>query len=321
VVRQTGLSPHVIRVWERRYQAVSPGRTTTNRRRYSASEVERLMLLKAATHAGHSIGTVAGLTNDQLKALGGGVSVAPASASMDGARATAVVMRPPQAEAFLDESLRAGRGLDSPGLDRALDQALVALGHRGLLTLVIAPLIQLIGEQWKAGILTAAHEHFASAVIRVFLSHVSRPFLASENSPVLVVSTPSGQIHELGAVLVGSAASSLGWWVVYLGPSLPASEIAGAALQRGARAVALSVVYPEDDTALPGEVDRLRRLLPASTALLVGGRAAASYAGAFSETGITLIRALEDFGEALDRLRRGPGMAAGTGDVGPANRV
>ncbi|NIS60351.1 MAG: MerR family transcriptional regulator, partial [Proteobacteria bacterium] len=45
VARQTGLTPHVIRAWERRYNAIVPGRSPTNRRLYSEGNIERLGLL------------------------------------------------------------------------------------------------------------------------------------------------------------------------------------------------------------------------------------------------------------------------------------
>ncbi|MFM7099601.1 MAG: MerR family transcriptional regulator, partial [Verrucomicrobiota bacterium] len=67
--RRTGLSPHVIRAWEKRYAAVRPTRTEGNRRLYSSGELERLSLLKKATEAGHSIGDIAGLPTGQLSAL------------------------------------------------------------------------------------------------------------------------------------------------------------------------------------------------------------------------------------------------------------
>src|SRR5262245_25366803 len=69
VARRTGLTSHVIRVWEKRYGAVSPMRTPTNRRLYSDTDVERLRLLHQATLAGHSIGQIAQLPNERLQAL------------------------------------------------------------------------------------------------------------------------------------------------------------------------------------------------------------------------------------------------------------
>jgi methylmalonyl-CoA mutase cobalamin-binding subunit len=121
---------------------------------------------------------------------------------------------------------------------------------------------------------------------------------------VLVVATPSGQLHELGALLVGAAAANLGWHVTYLGASLPAAEIAGAARQNRARAVALSLVYPEDDPRLEGELSRLRELLPPEVALLAGGRAMPAYRAILARLGATLISDLRQLCAELDELSR-----------------
>ena len=67
--RLTGLSTYVIRIWEQRYHAVEPRRTATNHRLYSQNDIERLGLLRDVTHAGHNIGQVARLSNDELRAL------------------------------------------------------------------------------------------------------------------------------------------------------------------------------------------------------------------------------------------------------------
>ncbi len=67
VSRLTGISSHVLRVWERRYQVVEPDRSDSGRRRYSQSDIQRLVLLKTLVDNGHSIGTVAGLPTEQLE--------------------------------------------------------------------------------------------------------------------------------------------------------------------------------------------------------------------------------------------------------------
>jgi methylmalonyl-CoA mutase cobalamin-binding subunit len=194
--------------------------------------------------------------------------------------------------------------LDSVALEDALKRAATALGAQGLLQQVIAPLAQTIGELWRDGAITAAHEHFASALIRVFLGRAGRPFAGLEDAPVLVVATPSGQLHELGALLAGAAAANLGWHVTYLGASLPAAEIAGAARQNRARAVVLSLVYPEDDARLEGELARLRELLPPETVLLAGGRAMPAYREALEKIGALQLRDLVHLGSVLDDLRK-----------------
>ena len=74
VARRTGLSAHVIRIWEKRYGAVEPARSGTNRRLYSESQIERLGLLRDVTRAGHSIGLVANLGTEELRKLAGEAS-------------------------------------------------------------------------------------------------------------------------------------------------------------------------------------------------------------------------------------------------------
>jgi len=297
VARLTGLSAHVIRIWEQRYRAVEPHRTPTNRRLYSQRDIERLNLLRDVTHAGHSIGQIAQLPTDKL----GKLMAASSSLPIPAARALAPA---PPTGSFLDECVAAIKALDARALDDALKRGATALGAFGLLQRVVAPLAQTLGDLWRDGTFTAAHEHFASAALRVFLGNSAKPFGALDQAPVLIVATPAGQVHELGALLVGAAAANLGWQVTYLGASLPAAEIAGAAQQRRARAVALSLVYPEDDPGLAGELTRLRESLPDEVPLLVGGRAQSAYRDALREAGALSIESLAQLGTTLDKLRK-----------------
>ena len=292
VARRTGLSAHVIRIWEKRYGAVAPKRTATNRRLYSEEQIERLNLLRDITQAGHSIGHIARLPVEKLRKLVPGNTVPP------GTDATL------PAPGFLDDSIAAVKRLDFHALEDALTRAESALGAQGLLQRVVGPLAQAIGYLWRDGTITAAHEHFASAVIRTFLSHAARPFAGAADAPVLVVATPSGQLHELGALLAAASAANLGWHIIYLGASLPAAEIAGAAKQNHARAVALSLVYPEDDPRLEPELARLRELLPPAVTLLVGGRATTAYSETLDKIGAVQVKDLPHLCSALDDLRK-----------------
>lgn len=69
VTERTGLNAPGIRMWEKRYGAVVPLRTETNRRLYRSEDVERLILLKSLTDRGHAISRIANLNRKQLQAL------------------------------------------------------------------------------------------------------------------------------------------------------------------------------------------------------------------------------------------------------------
>jgi methanogenic corrinoid protein MtbC1 len=73
--------------------------------------------------------------------------------------------------------------------------------------------------------------HLASAIVRSFVGSLNGAFNTLSLAPAIVVTTPAGQLHEIGALLAAAAAASDGGHVTYLGPSLPASEIAAAAAQ------------------------------------------------------------------------------------------
>jgi len=296
VARRTGLSAYVIRIWEQRYNAVEPERTDNNRRLYSQEQIERLNLLRQLTKAGHSIGHVAKLPTQKLRQLA-------AESYPQGRTARGSSEELPTAS-FLGECIAAIKSLDATALDDTLQRAATALGALGLLKQVVAPLAETIGALWRAGTLTAAHEHFASAELRVFLGNAAKPFGATHNAQVLVVATPAGQVHELGALLVAAAAAHLGWRVTYLGASLPAAEIAGGARQQRARAVGLSLVYPEDDPQLESEMTQLRALLPPEITLLAGGRAMPAYRESLENIGAITIESLEHLGLTLDDLRK-----------------
>lgn len=295
VSRRTGLTPHVIRIWEKRYGAVVPSRTGTNRRLYSDQEVERLLLLREAIQRGHSISSIAQLPEDKLQKL---VAMPPPEAETESA-----AEKRPSANAWLKEATEAVKQLDSLRLEHVLGQAAVGLGAQGMLQRFIAPLAHHLGELWRTGEITAAHEHFATAAIRVFLGKGTRPFSAAQNAPGLIVATPNGQLHELGAVMAAAAATNMGWKVTYLGTSLPPAEIAGAAVQNEAKAVALSLVYPEDDASLPAELESLRKYLPKECKIVVGGRAAKAYAETLNRIGAIQTQDIDDFAEQLDLLR------------------
>ncbi|MEK0450738.1 MAG: hypothetical protein RL088_3006 [Verrucomicrobiota bacterium] len=288
--RRSGLSQHVIRAWEKRYGAIQPGRSGTKRRLYSDDEIERLQLLRRATQSGHSIGNIASLSTDDLRVL---------AVTDTGTRDSAP---PDTADSLREASLEAIERLDGAGLEHILQSGLATLGRGPLMQRVIVPIIAEVGDKWEQGILRVAHEHCATSVIRTLLGNFVHAHSATSNAPVLVVTTPPGQLHELGALIAAATATDRGWKVLYLGPSLPAEEVAGAFAVSKADALALSIIYPADDPALPGHLRSIRKLLPNSP-IIAGGRSAHAYSAALSEIGATVCGSIPEIVRALDAVR------------------
>ena len=324
VAWQTGLSPHVIRAWEKRYQTVQPTRSEGKQRLYSTADIERLTVLRQATEAGFSIGAIASLPTESVQALlTKAVGTQRVVDSAETGQTDLVKIGLPlsfvdpgmeEIGGFLDGAFEAVLRTDAERLEGLLERASVSLGQMRLLSDLVVPLVERIGEGWIKGQVKVAQEHVATAVLRTFLGHIARPIALHPRAPVLVVTTPSGQHHELGAIIVAAAATGIGWRVVYGGACLPAEEIASMAIEQRARAVGLSVVHPTDDPALSLELQLLRRLLPPSTPILVGGRASAAYQAEIDAVGAMRVGSLESLRQLLNQLRgETTGIVAGRG--------
>ncbi|MFC4993439.1 MerR family transcriptional regulator [Rubritalea tangerina] len=291
VSQQTGLSPHVLRVWEKRYEVVTPQRSDSNRRLYTDEDLRRLSLLAKLTQAGHAIGQIASLPCTELSLLHEKYQ-------------TAEGQQHDQTDAALvDKALAAARELDQSALEETFDEAFISFGYSGLLERVMIPFLHKIGEYWQQGIIPSSAEHAASNVVRDYLTLAARPYSSLEGSPRIIVTTPSGQVHELGAVIAASIARKSGWDVTYLGASLPSEEIVGAAIKRKVKAVALSIVYPMDDPALSSDLLRLRKHLPSDIAIMIGGKACANYQSIIEEIGAIQVSSFDQLRNTLDQLR------------------
>lgn len=296
VSKRTGLTPQLIRMWERRYKAVVPDRTSTGRRVYSDEDIRRLVLLKQATQAGESIGQIAGLPDEELLNLAG--PVAPSIRTGEDVQSAESTL------GYLQECLTAVGQFDAVSLESSLLRALNNLGQATFLEEVVAPLLEATGERWANGNFKVAHEHLVSAVVRSLLGGMTLTQPPDKNSPVIVLTTPAGQYHEFGILMASIVAASSGWQPVYLGPNMPAHEIASAVSEKNARAVALSVIYPHDDPRLPMELQKLGKSLTADVKIIVGGRAHEAYDKVLREIGAVRARSLTEWRHQLDLLRR-----------------
>jgi len=290
VVLRTGLTPDLLRVWEKRYGVVSPIRSDGGQRLYSDEDVERLSLLTRAVDGGRAISEMAKLPPRELKRI-----VERDAHAVRLIRAPVHIASSESRESLQAAALAAVERFDAGELESMLRAATLRLGIDEVLDGVLGPLLLTIGARWHAGLLGPAQEHLATAVIRRTLTWMMENTALAADARALVVGTLAGQTHELGAMLVAAAASSHGWRVVYLGTSLPAAEIAAAAAQTHASAVALSFVYPADDPAIAGALRELQAGLPAHVGILAGGSAAANYAPALSAVGATRFGSIGEF--------------------------
>jgi len=253
----TGISLDTLRAWERRHKAVVPERSDRGRQ-YRTEDIERLVLLSQLVRRGHAIGGIAALPDSELKNL------------LERQRFQKV---PEAAAALIDPVLSAVESFDGVGAADELNRLAAALAPRDFIYDVVVPLMREVGDRWHNGGLTIAQEHLVSEILRNLLGSMIRLFRPSNPGMKLVLATPAGEAHEFGILASTMLAAVAGMETVYLGPDLPAHEIAKAAERVGAQVILLGITMITETTAQ--EVRAVAAAMPAGSELWVGGESGA----------------------------------------------
>ena len=300
VALRTGLTPHLLRAWERRYAVVTPRRSEGGQRLYSDLDIERLARLKRLVEGGHAIGRIASLPLDALAQLE--LEAGPPVQDAAGIGRVEDEGRAGSIQGFNDAALRATLNLDAGRLQEVLERAAVTLGVPAFLETVAVTTLEDIGHGWRERSVTVAQEHLATAVFRRVLGWLLAVNQTEADAHRLIVATPPGERHELGALMAAILAAVEGWQVTYLGADMPVDELVAAVGQTQAKAVALSLVGAGDERGALKALREIRAGLPPGVALLLGGAGARGVHAKLDDPGVHLTDSLADLRPARQRL-------------------
>jgi DNA-binding transcriptional MerR regulator len=244
--RRAGVSPELLRAWERRYDLLHPTRSPGGLRLYSLEDLERVRLMSRHMAEGLAAREAAALA---ARATLGGASTAPAPDRR------AAVFDPPSARAELGRTLEA---FDEPGAQAVTDQLLAVATLDALLSEVIVPYLRDVGERWERGELSVAQEHFASNLLRGRLLGLARGW-GRGTGPRALLACPSGERHDLGLIVFGLALRDRSWRIDFLGSDTPSESIVRAAGALQPALLVLSATTPELLAPLAPELAGLAR--------------------------------------------------------------
>ena len=302
VADRTGLSPDVLRVWERRYGVVEPQRSAGGQRLYSDADVERLALLHRATRGGHGISHVVSLSRAKLEALVGEIEVAGGVAP--------IPLQDEAAHPVVEQALAFTEALDPSGLESLLRRSVARHGIIPFLDAIAAPFLRAVGDSWHDGKLSVSQEHLASAVIQRVVSETAPLLTGSADSPTIVIATFEGERHANGALMAAATAASEGWKVIYLGADLPTAEIVETARRTRARAVGISVVVPDRKNRIEAELRALEDALDPAIRIVIGGSGAKGHGDANRSERTLFVETMAGLHAVLGRISHANGSLA-----------
>jgi DNA-binding transcriptional MerR regulator len=238
--RRSGVSPELLRAWERRYGLLDPSRSKGGLRLYSPDDLERVRAMQRHLDAGMAAAEAASHALREEP-------VGPGAPRTD----------PDLARRDLGAALAA---FDEARAQTIIDELLAATTVDTLLSDVVLPLLHDLGERWERGEATVAQEHFASSVLRGRMLGLARGWGRGLGPIALVACLPDEQ-HDLGALAFAL---------------VPLETVEEAAARLEPSAIVLSGVSGERVVAVAEEL----RALGARWRLALGGKAAVAAASA-----------------------------------------
>lgn len=233
--RRSGVSPDLLRAWERRYGLLSPTRSTGGLRLYSEDDLLRVQAMQKQLAAGLAAAEAAAAATNQVRSH--------AATSLDTTHAR-------------DELDAALLDFDDARADAAFDSLLAGFSLDTVLADVVIPYLHELGARWERGEVSVAQEHFASALLRGRLLGLARGWGQGLGPTALLACAP-GEQHDLGLMAFGLALRSRGWRIVYLGPDTPSDSLADAARTAQPNAVVVSAVDTRTLKAIRDELTEL----------------------------------------------------------------
>lgn len=251
LARRTGVSPELLRAWERRYGLLQPERSSGGYRLYSAEDERR-------------VGTMTG-------ALARGISAAEAAKL-----ALGDVGDLPSTGTLLDALV----AFDDVGAHTALDRLLSSLTLDTVLRDSVLPTLRELGDRWQDGRITIGQEHFASNLIRGRMLGLARGWDRGSGPRALLACPPREQ-HDLSLIVFGLALREHGWRITYLGADTPLATIDETATTLRPELVVVAAVDP---ARLSEQVDALRALAARFRLAVAGAGASGSLADRIGAT-------------------------------------
>lgn len=211
--RLSGIPIHTIRIWERRYNVLTPSRSTGNTRSYSDADLKRLLDISSLNQAGLKISEACALSPLEIDNF--------LKKDID-----KTINNNIQYEFYISQLLKSGIAYNELLFAELLTEAITKHGVEDSYQQIIYPLLQRLGLMWRRDNICPAQEHFISCIIRQKLMREidSIPLKIQTKSSWLLF-LPEDEAHEIPLLFASYLIRTNGFKVVYLGDRVPLASL------------------------------------------------------------------------------------------------
>ncbi len=204
----TGIKAHTIRIWEQRYNLVTPKRTVTNIRYYDDEDVKLLLNIALLNKKGLKISKIACLAADEIHS-----------------EALVTCKRRNENDDLINSLILATYKLDEGEINKIIANQIMKEGFENTMIKLAFPYLQRLGDLWVSNALKPALEHFATNIIKKKIQIAAEGVKESSKEQKFLLFLPSGEFHEMGLLFANYIIKKEGFNVLYLGQNTPIEDL------------------------------------------------------------------------------------------------
>jgi MerR family transcriptional regulator, light-induced transcriptional regulator len=251
----TGIKAHTIRIWEKRYNVVSPKRTPTNIRYYNDEDLLRLLNISTLNKHGFKISDIISMSSEDVCE-----------------KITDISRSATDFESQINSLTVAMIELNEETFEKVLSSTILKIGFEKTVTHVLYPLLEKIGVLWQIGTINPAQEHFLTNLIRqkMIVAIDGQNDTPSQNAKTFLLYLPEMEFHELGLLFHTYLIKKHGHKVIYLGQNVPFKDMVEVMKIRNADyafTYFVSAIPPKD---LPEYISKLSEALKDKIIFMTG---------------------------------------------------
>jgi MerR family transcriptional regulator, light-induced transcriptional regulator len=199
-----GIKAHTLRIWEQRYQFLTPKRKESNHRLYDNEDLKKLLRISILYHRGWKVSKIAQLS--------------------EAAVIREIQALPPGSNEYyyhIAQLIETSIDFDKTGFVQQLESIIQTLGFEKAIVQVCYPLLHKIGLLWMTNGIIPAQEHFCSYnILHKVIAETDKLPAPPNKAPEILLFCPHGEHHELPLYFMNYLLRKYGWTTLFLGSNV-----------------------------------------------------------------------------------------------------
>ncbi|MCU0354974.1 MAG: MerR family transcriptional regulator [Cytophagales bacterium] len=279
----SGIKAHTLRIWEQRYNIISPKRTDTNIRYYDDRDLKLVLNISLLQEHGFKISKIAEMSPEAMHRQ-------VLELSDQGMR------HADQIQALTISMV----DLDEERFEKILTKCALQMGFEQTMMQIIFPFLTKIGILWQTGAINPAHEHFISHLIRqkVIVATDGQVMNYGPATKKYMLFLPDGEMHELSLLFANYLLRTRRQRVVYLGQSLPFQDVETVYNVHRPDYIFTVITSTPGPDEVQGYINKLSAAFPKATVLVSGYQTVSQ--DIYAPDNVIVVRKIQDLIEFVE---------------------